>query len=168
MGCNETPHKNAPRPVSNGWQTLDQSGYSIQYPDSFQLNNSVQGGTAFALYSKQTSPQDNFKENINLLIQDLTGKNIDLDKYTEISENQIKKMISNAKIIDSERIKSGDMEYQKMIFSGDQGQYNLKFEQYYRIVNEKAYVLTYTAVLDQFDKYQGVCEKIMNSFKIKS
>jgi len=119
------------------------------------------------LLSKQTSQQDLFRENVNLIIQDLATYNIDLDKFVEISEGQIKTMITNGNIIESNRIKTGDSEYQKVIYTGVQGQFNHKFVQYYWIVKGKAYILTFTCEISQFDNYKEVGERIMNSFQIK-
>ena len=167
LACGQTTQKNVQSDIPNNWKTINEKGYMIQYPDSFDLNTSGQMGMSFILLSKQASQQDLFRENVNLMIQDLTGQNIDLDKYVEISEGQIKTMITNGNIIESKRIKAGDSEFQKVVYTGVQGQFNLKFEQYYWIVKSKAYVLTLTCELNQFDKYKEVGEKIMNSFKIK-
>jgi len=159
----QTTQKNIP----GDWKTIDDPDYMIHYPDSFELNTSGQMGMSFMLLSKQTSSQDVFRENVNLLIQDLTGHNIDLDKFVEISEEQIKTMITNGNIIESKRIKSGDSEFQKVVYTGVQGKFNFKFEQHYRVVKSKAYILTLTCESSQFDKYKEVGGRIMNSFKIK-
>ena len=93
--------------------------------------------------------------------------NIDLDKYVEISENQIKTMISNPVVVKSERIK-GDKEFHQVVFSGEQGVYKLKFKQQYRVFNNKAYVLTYTADQTEYDNYLEVADKILASFLLKA
>jgi hypothetical protein len=167
IACGQTTQKSVQADIPNNWKAINESGYMIQYPDSFDLNKPGQMGTSFILFSKPISQQDLFRENVNLIIQDLTGQNIDLNKYVEISEGQIKTMITNGNIIESKRIKTGDSEFQKVVYTGVQGQFNLKFEQYYWIVKGKAYVLTLTCEIRQFDKYKKVGEKIMNSFKLK-
>jgi len=153
--------------IPNTWKTINENNYTIQYPDSFGLDKTGQMGTTFILLSKQISQQDMFRENVNLMIQDLTGKKIGLDKYVEISEGQIKTMLQSGKIIESNRIKTGNSEFHKILFTGVQGQNKLKFEQYYWVIKERAYVLTLTCEIDQFDKYKDVGEKILNSFKIQ-
>ena len=163
----QSPQSTMKTKSSDTWKTFAFNNYSIQYPDSFDLNKSGLMGTCFVLLSKQTSQGDLFRENVNLIIQDLTGKNIGLDKYVAITEGQIKSRMSNGIIIESKRINAGDSEFHKIIYSGTQGQFNLKFEQYYWIIKEKAYVLTLTCELNQFDKYKEVGEKIMNSFRVK-
>lgn len=149
------------------WKTLDQSNYSIQYPSNWELNQSGQMNTSFVLFSPLESDNDKFKENVNLLIQDLTGYNIDLNKYTEISEGQIKTMVTNSSLIESKRIKNGKDEFHKIIYSGDQGIFHLQFEQYYWVVNDKAFILTFTSEKDKFENFKEIGEKILNSFKQK-
>jgi hypothetical protein len=153
---------------TNGeWKTLTESNYSVQYPPAWELDQSRQMGTSFFLFSPLESEQDKFKENVNLLIQDLTGKNINLDKYTEISEGQIKTLATNSNLIESKRIKTEPDEYHKIIYSADQGIFHLKFEQYYWVIHDKAYVLTFTSEQNKFDSFRETGEKILNSFKLK-
>jgi hypothetical protein len=161
-----TPTK-TPEISMTDWQFLDESGYSIQYPQDWDLNKSGQMGMSFILLSKQTSQQDNFQENVNLLIQDLKGQNINLEKFTEISVGQIKTMVTKGKLIESKKLSGNGNEFQSVIYTGVQGNYKLKFEQYYWIKNDKAYILTLTCELDQFKKYKSTGEKILNSFKLK-
>jgi hypothetical protein len=122
-------------------------------------------GTSFVLFSQQSSEQDQFKENVNLIIQDLSEYDLDLDKYVEISEGQIKTMITDGKIIESKRNTRNALDFQKVVYTGKQGVLNLKFEQYYWVEDEKAYVLTFTAEENQFDAYKTTGEKILNSFE---
>jgi hypothetical protein len=149
------------------WKVLNESDYSIQYPDTFDLDKSGQMGMSFILLSKQTSQQDLFRENVNLLIQDLTGQNIDLDKYVEISEGQIKTMITDGNLIESKRLTDKNKEFQRVIYTGKQGQFDLKWQQFFWVVNKKAYVLTLTCEINQYDNYVSVGEEIMKTFMIK-
>jgi hypothetical protein len=148
------------------WNAIKKDSYSVDYPKDWELNESGQMGTSFILFSPLASQKDQFKENVNLLIQDLTGYNLDLDGYVEISEGQIKTMITDGKIIESKRLTNQNLDYQKVIYTGKQGIYNLKFEQYYWVVGNKAFVLTLTCEEAQFDDYKLTGEKILNSFKL--
>ncbi|NTV45153.1 MAG: hypothetical protein HGB11_01190 [Chlorobiales bacterium] len=149
------------------WNTLEQEGYSIRYPSSWELNQSGLMGTTFFLFSPFESADDLFRENVNLMIQDLTGLNMDLNQYTEISEGQVKTLITNGVIIESKRIKIESGEYHKIIYTGDQGIYNLEYEQYYWIIGNKAYVLTFTGEQQKYAQYKETGEQILNSFVLK-
>jgi len=164
VACGQTTINQEPSQTINDWKTLDQSTYSIQYPSTWELNQSGQMGTSFILFSPLESDKDKFRENINLLVQDLTGQNIDLNKYTEISEGQIKSLLTNSALIESKRIKNDRGEFHKIIYSGDQGVFHLQFEQYYWVINNQAFVLTFSSEKDKFADFKETSEKILNSF----
>jgi serine/threonine-protein kinase len=146
------------------WKTISEITYSIQYPDNWELNIEKSMGTSFILFSEQSSSEDKFRENINLIIQNLEGYNLNLDDYVAISEEQISKMVTNGKIIDSKRSNKNNTEFQKVIFTGKQGLFQLKFVQYYFIKDEKAYVLTFTCEEIQYEKYIFISDQILDSF----
>ncbi len=148
------------------WKTLLEHSFKIEYPDNWELNKLGLMGTKFILFSKVSNSSDTFRENVNLITQDLAGLNIKLDQYVKISENQVKTLVTNGKIIESKRISDKGIEYHKMIYTGKQGAFNLKFIQYFWVIDNKAFVLTFTAEVDEFDNYVQVGNKIMDSFKI--
>ena len=150
--------------INPKWKLFEGANYTLQYPPEWELNTNGTMGTTLILFSPVESSHDQFKENVNLLIQDLTGHNIDLDKYSEISEEQISKMITNSKVIESKRMKNGSEEYHHIIYTGDQGIFHLKFEQFYWVKNKKAFVLTLTCEQTTFDDYKEIGETILNSF----
>ncbi len=149
------------------WKVLDEKEYSISYPTSWELDQSGLHGSSFFLFSKLNSENDSFRENINLLIQNLSGLNMDLDKFANLSENQINAMVTNGKMIENERLKSKGIEFQKMIYTSEQNNRQLQFEQYYWVKDDQAYILTFTAEENQFYAYQKLVEKILDSFKLK-
>ena len=153
--------------VQKGWKTFTDTNYTIQYPPEWELNQSGLMGSSFILFQPLESSDDLFRENVNLLIQDVSGYHLDLDQYAEISENQVTTMITNSTLIESKRIKTGPEEYHRMIYTGDQGTYHLKFVQYYWIKEEKAIVLTFTCEQDKYEVNKEIGNTIMNSFAFK-
>jgi hypothetical protein len=155
-----------PLTLNEEWKTLHESNYSVDYPSTWELNQTKGMGTSFILFARGEA-EGKFRENVNLMIQDLTGMGIDLNKYVEVSEQQIRTMLANAKIIGSKRIKTAAGEYHEIMYAGDQGAYHLQWKQYYWVQGEKAYVLTYTATQATYDQYFPTADKVLNSFKIK-
>ncbi|CAN5604416.1 hypothetical protein BH11BAC2_BH11BAC2_22490 [soil metagenome] len=149
------------------WKTFDTTAYSIQYPGDWELDKSGKMNTSFILFSPVMDANDQFKENVNLLVQDLGEDKVDLTQYTDLTIGQIKKGLPNSTLLLSKRIKSETSEYQKMIYTGDQSTFHLQFEQYYRIMDGKAIVLTFSAEQSTFESYQELAERILNSFVIK-
>lgn len=183
IACDQKPKKEPPidnkestktdKPIESkkpaesleGWKTLEENNYSISYPANWAVNKSGQMGSSFILISPPSSVKDKFRENVNLLIQDMAGVSFDLDKYVEISESQIETLVTDGIIIESKRMRGQTSDYHKIIYSGTQGIYQLKFEQYYWVIKETAYVLTFTGDEAEFENNLVTAEKILNSFK---
>ena len=156
------------------WKTLTQDNFSVAYPTNWEVNTSGEDGTSLILFSPITSKGETFRANINLVIQDLENmdigsQSINLKEYTEhslipIKNNNIK---SGGKFISSDLVNIDGISHQKVLYTGvsEEG-LKLKYEQYYWVQNNKAYVLTFTCQDYKFINYQSTAEKIMNSFSI--
>lgn len=148
------------------WIALNKTNFSIQYPNDWELDQSGQMGITFSIHSTLSSEQDQYRENVNLIIHDLRGSTIYLNKFVKMTEDKLPTLLTNFSLIESKRVKEKG-EFHKIIFTGDQGNNKLKFVQYLWVKGIRAYVLTFTAEQTQFDNYQLTGEKILNSFKIK-
>ena len=149
------------------WIEYKKNNYRIEYPETWTLDTIHKTPTDFIILSPLSSAEDQFKENLNLVIQDLHGLNFDLDNFTALSEQQIQNYMTESELIENERIKKGEREYQHLIYTAKSNQRILRFEQYYCILNEKAYVLSFTSELDQFDNYKIISKSIFESFDLK-
>lgn len=145
------------------WKAHQKENFSVRYPNKWILDTSGQMNTEFLLFSELT-PNDNFRENVNLIIQDLKGQNITLESYAELSNNQITELVKNGKII--ERKNKGS--HYILVWSGFVAGNNLKFKQYFFVKNEKAYILTFTALQTTFDDYVKKGTEILDTFKINN
>lgn len=144
--------------------TLNKSEYQISYSSDLRLNESGKNGMLFLLLTEKINSADDFAENINLIQQDLTNLNINLDKYVEITEKQV---IEKGKLIESKRLKKNGVEYQRIVYEAFINNFDLKFLQYDFIKNNKAYILTFSAKKEEFVKYLKSMEETMKSFKLK-
>ena len=141
--------------------------YSIKYPASWIFSEDHAMGATFHILSPKDGASDVFNENVNLIIQDLTGTNIDLDAFVQLSEKQIEEMIGEGNIVRSERFTSGSLELHKVVYSGEFNGFELKLIQHYQIKDEKAYILTFTAQKSAYDRYKSFGQGILNSFRWK-
>ena len=150
----------------NDWASLEGKEFSVQHPKNWTLDKSGIMGTNFILFSPLSNAEDTFKDNVTFIIQDLVGYKLTLKQYTNISKNQIKNMITDSKILSCTTEKRHYLDFQKLIYTGKQGIYNLQFTQYYWVENSKAYVLTFTEE-SKYGQYKIKGNKILNSFIIK-
>ena len=152
-----------------GWKTLESADFTVQYPPEWELDQNGELGLSFALVAPTESGKELFRKHINLLIQDLGGRKVDLDKYVDECEEQTKTTLSHTTIIESTRMNDGRNEYQQIHYTGDQGIFHLEFEECFWVKNGKAYILTFTK-----EKTDSACmdcreipERILSSFTLK-
>ena len=163
--CDSSEKKSLP---ATKWKTIDAPDYSIQYPEEWKRESGEKFGSEFMLMSTRSSPEDDFKENIGLLILEFSADSgIDLEKYAEISEEQVLESMENAKILSSESSRKHGEHMHKTTFTASFDDRALKFNRYYWKKKNKVYVLTLTCEADQFDAYKEVGEAIMASFRLK-
>jgi hypothetical protein len=168
FSCNEDQKQSQEVQIESDLKSLDHSEFYIEHPSTWTSDQSGKMGSTLVVLAPLDHAEDDFRENVNLMIQNLEGTNMDMAKFIEVSEDQINSQaMPNSKLISSDRISASDGEFHKMIYTADQSIYHLQFEAYCWIKNEKAYVLTFSAEQAEFKDYQPTAEKILNSFKLK-
>lgn len=149
---------------SQNARTIKTSEYEISFPENLKFDDSKTRNTEVIIYMEKENEKDLFIENINLIIQDLKGYQIDLNQYINISEIQVNE---NGKLIESKKINLNGAEAQLMVYEAKPTGRALKFYQYLLVKNEKAFILTYSAEVEKFDLYFQEINKIFNSFSVK-
>ena len=135
--------------------------YIISYPTSLKLDNDGTNGLQFILFTEKDTEDDDFIENINLVSQDLTSMDIDLDGFVEITRNELQDV---GEIVESERIMAKGYEYHRMVYTYTQNGIQLTFLQHGLIANNTLYMLTFSAKSDSFEEYYLEMEQVMLSF----
>jgi hypothetical protein len=150
--------------LQEGWVIEEKTAFSISHPEEWEFNESGQMGTTFIMLSPLATEEDDFRENVNLLMQNLKGLKLDLDAYIEISEGQVSQIFPDGDIIKSKRHTSGTDEFHEIIYTGKQSDFDLKFRAFCWLKDDYAYVLTLTCEVDQYENYETIGEEILSSF----
>ncbi len=148
------------------WTTFDKDGYSIQYPENLTMQYPGIMGASFMLFFPLESETDDFRENINLMIEDVTGIDISFDQYVELTLSNMKALLSEYNIIENERFEKDGLSFHRVIGTFSQGLLKVKSEMCCTIAGDKAYVLTFSTEQETYDDYKDVGKQIMDSFKI--
>lgn len=148
------------------WETLDKAAYEISYPTDWEMDESNKMGTEFILSAPVNTNKAQLRTNINLLIQDISDKNWNLDDFASFSLNQIKTLMSESEIIKNEKGNFNNSDYQNIIFSASMHGRKIFFEQFYWVVGSKAFILTYTGNQSEFDAHTQIRKKMFESFKL--
>ena len=164
-----TPTQSSEPPESDTTKflTYDSSAYGIRikYPSDWTKHEQVMG-TVAAFLSPQESASDIFQENLNVIIQDLSVQPMTLEEYTELSVGQVEQFITDANIIDSSATTLDGNSAHKVVYTGKQGQYNLKWMQIWTVKDDTAYVLSYTAEVNKYNDLLDTAQEMVNSFEI--
>jgi hypothetical protein len=150
------------------WKLYEGNGYKIEYPESWQLLTANNIGAEFIVMpSEQTNPT--FKDNFNLMIQDLAlaGEEITIDRYTEITLKQIEENIGTDGLSPIVKGKNSIGEYCDLSYSGRYNGFDLKWKQRYYLIENKVYLLTYTAHGNSYEKHLMQMNRLIGSFRFK-
>lgn len=144
--------------------SFSKDNFKIEYPKNWSIDTSKIMGTEFFIFSPLENEADKFRENVNGMIQELSGQNIDLEKYKQITDNQLTEMVTDCEVFESSIVKTDDNEYFKTTYAMTQGKFRLKITSICYIINDKAYLLTFSSEFDKYDSYKKVGEEILQSF----
>jgi hypothetical protein len=145
---------------------ISKDNFTIEYPKPWRLDTSRMMGTELIAFSPLENSQDKFSENVNVIIQDLGGKNIDLEKYKQITEQEIATMVADGKVIESFIVKNSKNNFFKIVYTMTQNTRRQKIISVCFIKDNKAYLATFTSELDKYDAYKKIGDEILNSFSL--
>ena len=147
----------------------DDSGqFSLLYPSNWLITPGG-GGSSVLIQSPQENDLDFYLENVNIVIQDLSGKQLSLMDYSDIAVRQIKAVFkNNVNVLEANETRFAGRAGYKFSYIGHGPQGDLKIVHYWTIKGPKAYQFTYAALATKFDNYLPQIEKMVKSFTIKN
>ena len=145
--------------------TLLKESFRIEYPKLWTLDTSGLAGSELFVLSPLENDSDKFRGNVSVIIQNLTGQNIDLDKYKDISETQIGSLGANGKLFESSKVEAGKGDYYRLRYALNQGNFQLIITSYCYIKKDKAYLVTFTSESGKYDQYKEIGNKTLDSFQ---
>lgn len=143
-----------------------QDGISIKYPNNWEILENQHGTNVMILMPLDEMKSD-FRANLNIVIEDLTDMEISLERYTELSRNQLEKLITDIQIVEPlNPCTLASHSGYELVYRGKQGIFELQWLQTWTVINEKAYVLTYTNTTDDYYDLLEIILEMFYSFQI--
>ena len=141
-------------------------GVEISYPMDWDISEDFPGVVVIIL-APQEDPKDMFRENLNILVQDLTSQPMTMDEYTQLSLAQFEQTVNKFKVIDPLYITNlSGMPAYRITYNQVQGKFKLIGSVAWTLIDNTAYVLTVTAGRKDYDKYEPIFNEMIKSFKI--
>lgn len=143
----------------------EKQSFSIKYLKSWEkLENIV--GASVAFRRPKENKADLFLENLNVVVENLPEEKISLDQYNQAALKLLKKALPSIQLVEtSQTTLAGTPAVQNIYTYHDAGP-NLRLMQVYTLSNNKAYVISYTATDEHFQKYLPLIQEMLGSFEI--
>lgn len=153
--------------IHEKWHNFSNDAFEISYPEGWTPDTTrSEMGASLILLADAENESDDFRENINVNIQDLSKQKMTVEQFAKISETQISNMIQQVTIIRSEKVTDTPGRMWCMEFENSKVGEELRWKQYYYPKDDKMFVLTFTAKKSAYDKFHLLADKIMNSFTL--
>ena len=136
----------------------------LDYPSNWKPVEQEQ--TIVAFISPQKNLDDVFKENVNLVMNDLSLQNTTLEEYSGLLETQLKQIYPDMEIVEYGSTILSNNRAQKIVYTVTVGTNSLKVLQIFTIKDQLLYVLTFTAEKSSYAEYLGSVQKMIDSFGI--
>lgn len=140
--------------------------FTIGYPPEWTFNDKSESAV-LQITSPKESDADDFRQNVNLQVEDMSGKNTTIDDYVKSSMTAVKELVKGYTEVSSMFFNRNGFRAYEVVYKGKYGSMtsDIKIKQLFTIANNKAYILTYVSKADERDAYETTANKIFNSFK---
>jgi hypothetical protein len=153
------------------WKMFESEKFSVQFPIGWkvqEINDDLKkAGIEFLAMADKENAKDLFRENVNLLVENINDATIDLKTYAQKSEDAIKKNIIDLKRFHKKTIKLPSGECYVFQYHGKQSALDLFWYQVVWVKNSIAYILTLTSDERSHWDFKRAFEVIAQSFIIK-
>jgi len=142
-----------------------EAGFSIRFPKDWAYA-SHQNGALAIFYTPAESDYDQFTENVNVTIQDISRNPMAIRDYSATVVKQMESLFSQEiNVVESTEMNVGGRPGHKFVFVG-KGPSPMKMMIVWGMKGEEVYQVTYTALEDTFNFYLEPVQQMINSFRI--
>ncbi|MDF5706721.1 MAG: protein kinase [Nostoc sp. S4] len=140
-------------------------GIKIKYPTNWKIqeNSNSINQELVIFFSTEISNSNNYQELLTVSIEKFYGN---LKESQDLFSNEIKATLSNATIIDTSETTLAKKQANQLIFLSKDRKKNLKNLQIWTLKNNQAYIITYSAGIEDYDRFLPTAEKMIESFEI--
>ncbi len=159
------------KPNTNNLEIYNNTVYGIKIKYLPQWQKTVTPDRITGNLVKFVSPKqgdaDLYRENINLIVQDLPEKNQDIEQFTKFFLDGTKLSDPNVKIIEEGKTQLANRPAYRVVYTHKEDGVNIKRLQVWMVKNNKAYIITYTADMMKYSEYLSTAQTMINSFEVK-
>ncbi|MCX7926832.1 MAG: hypothetical protein N2606_01650 [Candidatus Omnitrophica bacterium] len=145
--------------------THPQLQYRISYPASFVIK-------PLAMAVSFSAPEEDkkfyFSPNVNIISQTFDTTTLSLDEFYESAKKSLLLRAPTTEIIEEKKTKVARVDSRRLVYRRKEKKAEFQFLQEIFIFKNRVYVITYTALVEQFNRYLPEVEKMIKSFEFIS
>ncbi len=149
------------------WKAFENTDNKIKtvYPTDWTLK--VAKYDDIAIFTSADPDGDGYAENIVLFKEDLGGYSMPIKEYISIYLSRKQETVTNYKLILLQSKTLGSLDAMEVVYEADQDGVRMRWKQFYVIINNVAYYITFTDLASAFDLHSRQAEVCMNSFQFQ-
>lgn len=153
---------------TNRTATYSGNRFSIDYPLSWNKAENVAGAEVI-FYSPTSNKMDYFRDNLNVVVQDLRGDPMGMAEYTRLAVTQMKVVFKNKiTILKSEQTFLDGEPAWRFEFIGHGPETDLQYLSVWTIKDRFAYQVTFAGLASDYNKYLSTVKRMYDSFTINA
>jgi hypothetical protein len=142
-----------------------ESESSIKLPDSWETREGVMGTAVIAL-SPREGATDEFRENVNVVVEELPS-GMALEGYIEASLSNMRKLATDYNQVEDGRTTIDGVDASRLVYTHRMGQLDLQCLLYIIVKGRRGYNVTCSALQDTFETHRGRFEEIVATFRFE-
>ncbi len=153
-------------------------GINIAIPTNWQVRegsiktaeNATSSYPIISFLSPRSNAQDQFSENVSVVVEDINDLSVTLADYFKVSEEKLKEFFTDYKLIKNESSTLGGQPARLIIYTATSrppNPTNLRTTQYFTIKDGKAYIVTITNLASKPGENFNTMQTIAQSFMFK-
>ncbi|WP_429845560.1 PsbP-related protein [Brevibacillus sp. FIR094] len=164
LGCSQT---NKPIETTEFIKYEDKSNnFAISYPKGWSFD-CKQKDVSVLFNSPKENDQDAITESISVKAIILPFEaTAPWENYKDGIIEMIKKGSPGIEVQNTTKLKINEYEAMQILFKGKYNNENLAFQMTYVIKGKMGYIINFTSLYDDLEKYASTIEKVTNSFEI--
>lgn len=139
-------------------------GFAMEIPADWEKHQGDYGAALIAL-SPLEGNKDSFRENVNVVVEDLSSTMATKDYY-KASQELMKKAFNEFKVEKTGVTRLNGTEFHWTLFVHRIGTLRARVLQHIAVSGKRAYVVTASAMPDKFNKYKPAFDATIASFRI--
>lgn len=151
-------------PQPGGRYELPDEGFAITFPDDWSVLED-QFGLSIA-GADPNNASAGFANNVGVVVEQLPSADVTLEQYTQASLANLPELIPGAVVEAQEPATLAGREAARLRYTGQQQGLDLLFDALYTIVEDRAYVVTYTGQRDTVEQSRAAAEQVVATFEL--